>query len=137
VIATILGMTTSRDIRSLFRIDAAFEAALGAVLILGGAVGWLTRADVPVGRGLIVGAGCSLIIAPVSTMLYFAPRAPRRVLVVLALGNVVMAAGAIVWLLAGHGFSALGASILAVFAAWKAAIGSLQLRPGLARRVAA
>lgn len=132
-----LRMSSQREIRSLFQADAGFEGALGAFLILGGADGWLSAADFPVSRGVIVGAGRAVIAGSVSTVLYFAPRAPRRVLVGLAVGNAAMAAGALVWLLAGGGFSALGAVLLGVFVAWKAAIGTLQLRSALARRATA
>lgn len=124
-------MTPSHDIRALSRIDAGFEAALGTVLNLGGALGWLTGADFPVDPGVIIGVGCSLLAASVSTVLYFAPRAPRRVLLELALGNAVMAAGGLVWLLADRGFSTLGAVVLGVFVVWKASISTLQLRSQL------
>jgi hypothetical protein len=122
-----LGMTTQIGIRSLFRIDAAFEAALGLVLALGGGLGWLTDADFPVSRGLVIAAGVAFLLASASVMLYFV-RAPRRVLVELALGNAAMASAGLVWLIADRGFSGAATAILVTTIAWKLTIGTLQLR---------
>jgi hypothetical protein len=120
------GMATRIDIRSLFRLDAAFEAALGLVLVVGGGVGWLTGSDFPVGRGLLIAAGAAFLGGSASVVLYFV-RAPRRVLLELALGNGAIASAGLVWLMADRGFSTAGTSILVIAVAWKSAISALQL----------
>jgi hypothetical protein len=119
-------MTTKTDIRSLFRIDAAFEASLGLLLAIGGGLGWLTRSDFPVSRGVLIAAGVAFLLASVSVVLYFV-RAPRRVLLELAVGNAGMALAGLVWLIADQRFSSAGTSILITAVAWKFATSVLQL----------
>lgn len=118
-------MNTSAHTRSLFKADAAFEATLGAVLLVGASSGVLTSSDIPVGEAVIIGAGASLLLASASQLVYFIGR-PRRVLLELAVGNAAMAAAGLVWLSLDHGFSATGAAIISLASAWKMAIGLLQ-----------
>jgi hypothetical protein len=113
--------------RSLFRADAIFEAALGALLLAGALGDVLTNADVPVGRAVIIAAAVSFLLASASQLVYFI-NAPRRVLLELAVGNCAMAAAGLIWLGIDHGFSAAGAALLSVAIAWKLAIGLLQTR---------
>jgi hypothetical protein len=113
--------------RSLFRADAMFEAMLGALLLAGALARVLTRADVPVGRAVIIAAGVSFLIASASQVVYFI-NAPRRVQLELAVGNVAMAAAGMIWLGVDRGFSAAATALLSVAIAWKLAIGVLQTR---------
>ncbi len=119
-------MATKIDIKSLFRIDAMFEATLGLVLALGGGLGWLTASDFPVSRGLLVAGGVAFLLASASVVFYFV-RGPRRVLLELALGNGAMGLAGLVWLLADHPFSSAGTSILLIAVAWKLTISGLQV----------
>jgi hypothetical protein len=118
---------TPSNVRSLFKADAVFEATLGVLLVVGGGSSWLTRGDLPVSRGLLIAAGAGFLVASVTMLLYVA-RAPRRVLLELAVGNAAMAFAGVVWLIAAHGFSATGGAILAVAITWKFVISGLQLR---------
>ena len=119
--------------RSLFKADAGFELLFGSMLAAGAAAGWLTHADAPVPPGVIAAAGVAFVLAGASQFAYFI-RSPRRVQLELAAGNTAMALAALAWLLAAKGFSTTGALIVSAAAAWKLAIGSLQLRSLLARR---
>lgn len=120
-------MTVDFQVRSLFRLDAAFEVTLGLALSVGTGLGWLTGSDFPASRALLVVAGVAFLLGGASTLFYFV-HSPWRVLRGLALGNGAMAGAGLVWLLADHGFSAAGTSILAGGVAWKFAIAALQLR---------
>jgi hypothetical protein len=120
-------MNPPASTRSLFRADATFEAALGALLLAGALGELLTNADVPVGRAVIIAAGVSLLLASASQLTYFI-NSPRRVLLELAVGNCAMAAAGLIWLAVDHRFSAAGAALLSVAIAWKLAIGLLQTR---------
>jgi hypothetical protein len=119
-------MAIETQVRSLFRLDAAFEVTLGLLLIVGGGLSWLTGSDFPVSVSLLIAAGAAFLLGGASTLLYFV-RAPRRVLFELAVGNGAMASAGLVWLLADNGFSVAGTSVLAVAVAWKFAISALQL----------
>lgn len=121
------GMSATDQIRSRYKFDAAYEAVLGLGLTLGTAVGWGGHSAMPLSRGVILGLGVSFLAASLSSVVYFAPRAPFRVLLKLALGNAAMAVGALGWLIADHRFSAIGRLVLGTFVVWKTAIASLQL----------
>ena len=130
-----LAMPARIDIRSLFRLDAAFEAAFGLVLTVGGSSAWLTRTDIPVSRGVLIAVGASFLMAS-AFMVWYIVRAPRRVLFELAVGNGAMAAAGLAWLIADQGFSGAGAAILATAVGWKFAISALQLYAMRSRTVA-
>jgi hypothetical protein len=112
--------------RSLFRADAVFELGLGSVLTAAGAFGWLSASDIPVSRGVVIGAGAAFLAGGASVLGYFV-RAHRRVLLELAVGNAALACAGLVWLVADRGFSGLGVAIVSVFIGWKTAISGLQL----------
>ena len=118
-------MSAPDHTRSLFRADAAFEAILGTVLVACAAGEVLTRSDIPVGRGVVIAAGASFLLASASQLVYFV-NGPRRVLLELAVGNVAMAAAGVVWLSIDRGFSPAGATLASLAIAWKLAIGLLQ-----------
>jgi hypothetical protein len=108
--------------RYLFTIDAAFEAALALVLLVGAATGTLDAGDFPhpVGVSLIVLAGVVLALAAVVIS------SGRIALAVLAAGNAATAAGAVIWLLAADGFSAAGGWLVAATAAMLSALAGAQ-----------
>lgn len=131
-----MDMTTTRDLTDLHRLDAAFEATLGSLVLAACAIGWLGGSDFSASGELIAGFGVALLAGSACTLIYVAPRAAMPVLLVLGAGNAAMAACAAAWLVAGgSGFSARGAVALTTFITWKAAIGCGQLRPsrGIAR----
>jgi hypothetical protein len=68
-------------------------------------------------------------------VLYFV-RAPRRVLLELAVGNAGMALAGLVWLIADQRFSSAGTSILITVVAWKFATSVVQLDSILSRTAA-
>jgi predicted lysophospholipase L1 biosynthesis ABC-type transport system permease subunit len=69
-------MAIETQVRSLFRLDAAFEVTLGLLLIVGGGLSWLTGSDFPVSVSLLIAAGAAFLLGGASTLLYFV-RAPR------------------------------------------------------------
>jgi len=108
---------------NLTRIDAAFEAALALVLLIGAATGALDAGDfpAPVGVAVIVVVGVVLAIAALAIW-------PGRVaLVPLAAGNAVTALAAVIWLVAADGFSTAGGRLVGVTAAALAALAAAQL----------
>jgi hypothetical protein len=96
--------------RSVLRADAVFEAVLGTALVAGAVTGGLDASDFPspVGRAVLVGVGLVLIV------LAWVIWSGRIGAMALALGNALSAAAGLVWLVAGSGFSAAGAVIVAV-----------------------
>ena len=105
------------------KFDAAFEASLALVLLLGAATGALDADDFPhpVGVVLIVFVGLVLVVAAVTIW------RGRIALRALAAGNAVTAVAAVIWLVAADGFSTAGAWIVAVTAGVLAALAALQL----------
>lgn len=103
----------------IVRADAVFEAALGIVLLIGGATGALTAADFPqpVGRPLVVAVG--IVLFPLALVIWRLPPA-RETLRALALGNMLTALLGAVWLALASGFSVQGAAVtgaaVAIFA---------------------
>jgi hypothetical protein len=99
--------------RTLVRIDALFELALGLALVAGTAAGALDGGDFPhpVGRVVILVAGCLLLVLGVALWLGVAGPAA------LAVGNTVTAAAAVIWLLVASGFSGTGIALVALAAA--------------------
>jgi hypothetical protein len=114
------------DSRGLFKADAVFEAVLALVLIAGAGAGWLTRTDLPVGRGGVVAAGVALGVFAV--VLLYLRRAGRRVLLALGLLNEVAALACLVWLIAATRFSAIGAVIVSSTVVGLFTLSVLQLR---------
>jgi len=94
--------------RTVIRVDAAVEIALGIALMVGFGSGDFPH---PVGRVVVLAAGAALVVFGV--ILWRAPVGVRT----LAAGNLVTAAAAIVWLVAATSFSAAGAAFVGVAAA--------------------
>lgn len=118
------------EIRTLLKLDAAFEAVLALALLVAGAAGWLTAADLPspVGRGAVIAAGAALALLAVALIALARTGAGRRTLGALAAVNEVTALVALLWLLAAHGFSAGAAALVAITIAGLMALSTLQLR---------
>ena len=107
------------EARTVIRVDAAVEIALGVALLVGFGAGDFPH---PVGRVVVLAVGAALVAFGV--ILWRAPVDLRT----LAAGNLVTAAAAVVWLAAATHFSAAGAALvaaaaaaLAVLAVWEAA----------------
>ena len=113
---------------AIVRADGLFEAALGLVLIVGAATGWLDSGDFPspVGTALIVVVGVGLI-ALGAILWRVATGAVSQLLRHLAVGNSVSAAAAIVWRVAAEGFSDAGSAIVLVTAGGLLALAAVQL----------
>ena len=94
----------------IVRADAAFEALLGVVLIVGVSTGALDSADFPhpVGRPLIVATG--VVLLPLALVIWRLPPAPET-LRALALVNMLTALLGALWLVLASGFSAQGAAV--------------------------
>jgi hypothetical protein len=107
------------DARTVIRVDAVVEVALGIALIAGFGASDFPH---PVGRAIVLAVGAALVAFGV--ILWLLPVSLRT----LALGNLVTALAAVAWLAAAHGFSAAGAGLVAaavsalvVLAAWETA----------------
>ena len=107
------------EARTVIRVDAAIEVALGFALLVGFGAGDFPH---PVGRVLVLTVGIGLLV--IGVILWRASIDLRT----LAAGNLVTAAAAIVWLAAATDFSAAGAALVAaaaaalvVLAVWEAA----------------
>jgi hypothetical protein len=114
------------DARTLVRIDAVFEGALGVVLLLGAATGGLGAADFPhpVGTVAVVVVGCLLLV--LAAVLWGGGASVTA----LAVGNAATAVAALVWLVAAAGFSSAGAWLLGLTIAGLAALAVTQVRSG-------
>jgi len=98
------------DARAVMKADALFEAALGIVLAVGAAIGWLGAGDFPHPvTAAVVGIAGGLLV-----VLGGALWRGRIGLPVLAAGNALTALGGIVWLLLASGFSGAGGALVAV-----------------------
>jgi hypothetical protein len=124
------------DVRSLFKLDAACEAVLALLLIVGGAAGWLTGADFPdpVGRTAVIVAGAALGLFALVLVARTRSGPERGSLLALALANEATALAGLVWLIAGHGFSTAGAAILVATVAGLFALSVVQLRTAMTGR---
>jgi hypothetical protein len=117
--------------RSIVRLDAGFEAALGVFLVVAAAAGWLGAEDFasPATAGLVAAFG--VVVLALAAWL-FRLTATGEVtpgeLTLLAAGNAVTALAGAVWGLAGHGFSTLGGVVVAVTVA---ALTALAVAQGL------
>src|SRR5437762_195652 len=113
----------------IVRADALFEAALGLLLVVGGASAWLSADDfpAPVGRPLIVAFGCALLL--VAAVLWGLARAavPNRLLRTLAAANLAAALLAIAWLLTADGFSTAGSIVTLATVVGLAILAAAQL----------
>ena len=96
------------ETRTVIRVDAAVEIALGLVLLVGFGASDFPR---PVGRVVVLAVGAALVVFGV--ILWRAPVDLRT----LAAGNLVTGAAAVVWLAAATHFSAAGAALVAAAAA--------------------
>src|SRR5947209_3438899 len=117
--------------RSLFKLDAAFEAVLAAVLVVGGATGSLAFPH-PVGRAAVTAAGAALGLFALA-LAVAATRASHARLLGLALVNDATACAAVVWLVAARPFSASGGTLVVVAVLGLLALSSVQLRAALRR----
>jgi hypothetical protein len=116
--------------RLLLRIDAAFEAVLGLLLVLSPATGLYDALSLPNPATQPVVVICGLLLLPLLPILWLASRAPRRqLLVTLA---TIHGAGAVIfalWVLAANsGFRPAGAAFTLAVAAMLAILALLQGR---------
>ena len=117
----------------LVKADAVFEAALGIVLVAGGATGALAAADFPhpVGRPLVVATG--VVLLPLALVIWrLSPT--RETLRALALGNMLTALLGAVWLALASGFSARGAAVTGAAVAILAGLALAQAGASIRRR---
>jgi hypothetical protein len=104
------------------KLDALFEGLLGVALLLGAATGVFDGSDFPHPVGTVV-----LLLAGWALLMLCGLIWSRRVGVrALALANAVSALGGLVWLLAADGWSATGASVVAVTVAALAVLAAAQ-----------
>jgi hypothetical protein len=113
--------------KRIVQADAAFETALGLVLVVGAATGRLDSGDfpAPVRTPLIVAVGILLLLIG---LVLWGAETSTRLLRLLVAANATTAAAAIVWWLAAPGFSMAGALIVLATAAALALLAGLQLR---------
>ncbi len=116
--------------RRIVQADAAFELALGLVLLAGGAAGWLDAGDfpAPVGRPMIVAVGCALLIVGVAIRRLAHGPVPARLLRTLATANLATAAAALAWRLVAAGFSTAGSAFTLATAIALVVLAAAQLR---------
>src|SRR5438093_12803068 len=109
--------------RTVLRGDVVFEAMVGLVLVVGATTGGLGASDFPspVERLVLLAVGLVLLV------LAYAIWIGRLGVMPLAVGNALTAAAGLVWLVAGSGFSAAGAVIVAVAVAALAVLAVLQV----------
>src|SRR5947207_12908119 len=101
------------DARLLIKLDAAFEATLALVLLVGAVSGALDAGDfpAPVGAAVIVLVG--IVLALAAGLIWRGRVAPMA----LAVGNAATALAAVIWLLAADRFSTPGAWLVGATAA--------------------
>ncbi|SRR6266536_1719601 len=106
----------------LVKLDAVFEAALGAALVVAATTGGLDDSDFPrpVGTALLVVIGLALVFLGVAIW------TARVGLRELALGNAVSALAGVVCLLAVSGFSSAGTVLVAVVVGCLASLAAAQ-----------
>ncbi len=120
--------------RRVVLLDAVFEAALGAVLLTGLAVGAISGSDFPSGSDLAVGVvGCGLLVVA-AALVGLARRSPGiPTLVGLGLINDLTVLLGIGWLLAARSFTTAGALLVAAAVTGLAMLSLLQSRLVVAR----
>lgn len=102
------------------RADAAFEAVLGVVLIVG--FGASDFPD-PVGRPLVLAVGAALLVIG-AVLWHLCDTFDLRTL---AIANLATAAAALVWCFAASGFSTAGAAVTIGTAVALVLLGAVQL----------
>jgi hypothetical protein len=114
------------DATTLITADAVFEGALGLSLIGAPASGALGGADFPhpVGRVVVLAVGIALVI--VAVVIWRGTISLRG----LAIANVATALAGIVWVAAASGFSAAGATVVAVTIGGLLALAAAQFMSG-------
>jgi hypothetical protein len=95
---------------SVVRADSLFEAALGLVLLVGAATGALDASDFPSPVGLFVIAAFGALLLVLAYVIW----SGQVGVAALAAGNAVTAGAALLWLVLASGFSATGATIVAI-----------------------
>jgi hypothetical protein len=120
--------------RLLLRIDGAFEAALGLLLIASLATGLSSTLDLPAPAGRPVVAIVGILLVPLLPVLWRASRTPHRPFVLsLAAANGLGAAIFTGWVLIRHGaFHPAGATLAIALAAVLAVLAVLQARAAAA-----
>lgn len=120
---------------AIVRADGLFETALGLLLVVGAAAGWLGGDDfpAPVDTALIVVVGVALVAIGAVLWRLASGDVPRELLRNLAIANSVTAVAAIVWRVAADGFSGAGSALLLLTAGVLLALSSLQAGKALRR----
>ena len=115
--------------RAIVLIDGLFEGALGVVLLVGVAAGWLGEGDfpAPVGTRLVAAIGCVLLALGGYLFLLQRRQVAAALLRALAIGNLVTACAAVAWRAAASGFSETGSALSLATAAGLVALAAIQL----------
>jgi len=111
------------DAKAIVRVDAAFEAALGAVLVVGAAAGALGGGDFPSPVGAVVLVVVGAMLLAVATVLWRG----RIGLAALAGANLATAVAAAVWCGAAAGFSTAGTAVVSAAAAGLTCLAAVQV----------
>jgi peptidoglycan/LPS O-acetylase OafA/YrhL len=116
--------------RHMIRLDAAFEAVLGAVLVAGVAVGWLGSDDFPSPATTGVAAGLGIILLALAAALWRLSSVDLTVarIATLATVNAATALIAALWVLTAEGFSTPGAILVSVTAVVLGVLAGVQAR---------
>ena len=116
--------------RAVIRLDAAFEAVLGTVLVAGAAAGWLGSDDFPAPAATGVAAGFGVVLVVLAGVLWrlSSKEVTLARMVVLAAVNAAAALIATLWGLTAEGFSTPGAVLLWVTATVLAVLAGAQAR---------
>lgn len=123
-----------RRLSRLLRLDAAFELALGVVLVAGSPVGVARAVGLPGGVVLVFGA----LLVPAAALLWREADAPDLARVrALAAVNALTASASLSWLAAaGDSFSSVGTALVAIAAAGLFTLAIAQARAAAAPRAA-
>ena len=105
----------------LAKVDAIFEGVLGIVLLLAAATGGLDSSDVP-----WVGTAALLVVGWLLLILCGLIWSGRVGLSALAIGNAATALAGLAWLFAADGWSAAGATVVAVTVAVLAVLAAAE-----------
>ena len=113
---------------AIVRADGVFEAVLGLVLVAGAAAGRLDGGDfpAPLGTTVIVVVGVVLIALGAVLWRLEGGSVPVQLLRNLAVGNSVTAVAAIVWRISAAGFSDAGSAIVLATAGVLVALAVVQ-----------
>jgi peptidoglycan/LPS O-acetylase OafA/YrhL len=118
------------EMQGLIRLDAAFEAALGAVLVAGVALGWLGSEDfaAPATTGAVAAFGVVLLGLAVALWRFSSVQVTPAQVAVLAALNGATALIAAVWGLTTDGFSTAGEVLVWVTVTSLAVLAGAQAR---------